>query len=229
MKLLSIDASGKTAACSVTENGELLAKRFCASGLTHSQTLLPMISEMLSEAKIDIEQIDELALTIGPGSFTGLRIGAATVMGLAGNRKCRCVSTLSAIAHNFTNENAIVIPALDARRSQVYTATFRCENGVVTRLEDDNAQSVEDTAKKIVKYAENNTVFIAGDGAYLFNDILNEVKNVVFAKDELLYPQGASIAKAAENIKPIEAKDIKLSYLRLSQAERELKEKQKND
>ncbi len=229
MKLLSIDASGKTAACSVTENGELLAKRFCASGLTHSQTLLPMISEMLSESNIDIENIDEFALTTGPGSFTGLRIGAATVMGLANDRKCRCVSTLLAIAHNFTEENAIVIPALDARRAQVYTAVFKCENGVVTRLEDDNAESVEKTVQKIAEYAKDNTVFIAGDGAYLFNDILATAQNIVFAKDEMLYPQGLSIAKAAQSAVPTEAKDIKLSYLRLSQAERELKEKQKND
>ena len=199
MKLLSIDASGKTAACSVTQNGELIAKRFCASGLTHSQTLLPMISDMLSEAKIDIDDIDEFALTIGPGSFTGLRIGAATVMGLANQRKCRCVSTLTAIAYNFADKNAIVIPALDARRSQVYTAVFKCENGVVTQLECDDAQSVENTFKKITEYANTNTVIIAGDGAYLFNDLLCETKNVVFAKDEQLYAQGASIAKAAQN------------------------------
>lgn len=229
MKLLSIDASGKTAACSVTQNGDLLAKRFCASGLTHSQTLLPMISDMLSEAKIDIEEIDELALTTGPGSFTGLRIGAATVMGLAGKRKCRCVSTLMAIAHNFIDENAVVIPALDARRSQVYTAVFRCENGTVTQLAEDSAQSVEKTAETVREYAKENTVFIAGDGAYLFSDILSTAQNVVFAKDELLYPQGQAIASAARCSAPIEAKDIKLSYLRLSQAERELKEKKRND
>ncbi len=229
MKLLSIDASGKTAACSVTDDSQLIAKRFCSSGLTHSQTLLPMISEMLNEAKIDIEDIEEFALTIGPGSFTGLRIGAATVMGLASGRMCRCVSTLSAIAHNFSDKNAVVIPALDARRAQVYTAVFKCENGCVTRLEQDTAQSVEKTVEKIKQYAKKNTVYIAGDGAYLFSDMLDGVLNVEFAKDELLYPQGSGIAKAAKNAEPTYTKDIKLSYLRLSQAERELKEKQKND
>lgn len=229
MKLLSIDASGKTAACSVTENGMLIAKRFCASGLTHSQTLLPMVCDMLSEAEIDIQNIDEFALTIGPGSFTGLRIGAATVMGLANGRKCRCVSTLTAIAYNFEKENAIVVPALDARRSQVYTAVFKCENGTVTRISDDTAQSVEKTAEVISEYAKERKVYIAGDGAYLFNDLLKTADNVIFAKEESLYPQGLSIAKAAEDAEAIEAKDIKLSYLRLSQAERELKEKQKND
>ncbi len=229
MKLLSIDASGKTAACAVTENGVLLSKSFTSSGLTHSHTLLPMINDMLSLAAIDIKDIDEFALTVGPGSFTGLRIGAATVMGLAGDRKCRCVPTLMAIAYNFTDKNAIIIPALDARRNQVYTAVFKCENGVVTRLEDDSAQSVDDVCEKIGSYCTKNTVYIAGDGAYLFKNAVSVFSNVLFADEKLLYPQGDAIALAAENIQPVAAQDIKLSYLRLSQAERELKEKQKND
>ena len=229
MKILSIDASGKTAACGVSEDGCIVTNRFCASGLTHSQTLLPMISEMLFEAKIDVDDIDELALTVGPGSFTGLRIGAATAMGLAGNRLCRCVSTLDAIAHNFCNENAVVIPALDARRNQVYTATFKCKKSCVTRLEDDCAKSVTDTLDTIKEYAKDNTVYIAGDGAYLFEDLICGIENVEIAKDKLLYPQAEGIEKASKNSEAIEAKNIKLSYLRLSQAERELKEKQKND
>ncbi len=229
MKLLSIDASGKTAACGVMQDKVLIAKRFVASGLTHSQTLLPMISEMLSDAKIDIDDIDEFALTVGPGSFTGLRIGAATVMGLAGERKCRCVSTLEAIAHNFDNKDVIVIPTLDARRNQVYTAVFKCGSGSVTRLEDDSAKAVDKTIETINNYRKENIVYIAGDGAYLFKDMINDMPNVEIAKDELLYPQGESIAKAAQNTAPLQAKDIKLCYLRLSQAERELKEKQKND
>ncbi len=229
MKLLSIDASGKTAACSVMQDEVLISKRFCASGLTHSQTLLPMICEMLSDAEIDIKDIDEFALTVGPGSFTGLRIGAATVMGLAGDRKCRCVSTLDAIAHNFGDKTTIVIPALDARRAQVYTAVFKCESGNVTRLEQDSAKSVEETLKIVKHYSKDNTVYIAGDGAYLFKELISGISNVEIAKDELLYPQGESIARAAQNTVPLKAKNIKLCYLRLSQAERELKEKQKND
>lgn len=229
MKILSIDASGKTAACGVTDNGCIVTKRFCASGLTHSQTLLPMISEMLSSENIDIKDIDEFALTVGPGSFTGLRIGAATVMGLAGNKLCRCVSTLDAIAHNFVDINAVIIPTLDARRNQVYTAIFKSENGTITRICDDCAQSIDDTLKVIKNYNTDNIVYIAGDGAYLFKDKITGMQNVKIAEGELLYPQGEAIAKAATNALPVQAKDIKLSYLRLSQAERELKEKQKND
>lgn len=227
MKLLSIDASGKTAACALTENGEIIAKSFTDSGLTHSQTLLPMIKSMLALAGVDISEVDEFALTVGPGSFTGLRIGAATVMGLAGDRPCRCVPTLSAIAYNLKDKNGIIIPALDARRNQVYTAVFKCEGGVITQLEDDCAISVEEVFDKISRYSTEYSVYIAGDGAYLFENAAAVYPSVEFADGNLLYPQGEGIANASVSIAPISARDIKLSYLRLSQAEREMKERNK--
>ena len=227
MKLLSIDASGKTAACAVTENGEVIAKSFTDSGLTHSQTLLPMVQSMLTLSGTDMAEIDELAVTVGPGSFTGLRIGAATVMGLAGQRPCRCVPTLTAIAYNFTDKNAIIIPALDARRNQVYTAVFRVNDGKVTRLTDDEALSVDEVFDRIREYSLSESVIIAGDGAYLFENAVSVLCNVFFAEDKLLYVQGESIAKASQEFSAVKAQDIKLNYLRLSQAERELKEKNK--
>ena len=227
MKLLSIDASGKTAACAVTEDGEVIAKSFTDSGLTHSQTLLPMIESMLSLSGTDIEDIDEFALTVGPGSFTGLRIGAATVMGLAGKRPCRSVPTLTAIAYNFTDKNAVIIPALDARRSQVYTAVFRANDGKVARLCEDEALSVDEVFDRIREYSQNEPVIIAGDGAYLFENAVSVLGNVSFAEDKLLFVQGEGIAKAAMEFGAVKAQDIKLNYLRLSQAERELKERTK--
>ncbi len=229
MKLLSIDASGKTAACAITENDVTLAKSFTNSGLTHSQTLLPMIDKTLEIASVDITEIDEFALTIGPGSFTGLRIGAATVMGLASDKPCKCVSTLTAIAYNFLDKNAIIIPTLDARRSQVYTAVFKCENGAITTLESDMAISVDKALEKADNYSKISTVYIAGDGAYLFENAIDNMQNVFIAENDRLFPQGDAIAKAAVNMPTVCAKDIKLCYLRLSQAERELKEKTKND
>lgn len=224
MKLLSIDASGKTAACAITQDDLVLAKSFTESTLTHSQTLLPMIDNTLVAAELDIGDIDAFALTVGPGSFTGLRIGAATIMGLANNKPCYPVSTLLAIAYNFKDTKTVVIPALDARRNQVYTAEFKTENGIVTRTSDDCAMSVQEVVDIIkTKYADQNIV-IAGDGAYLFADI-EFANNVTLAKGEMLYAQGDGIALAAKTCKSVKAMDIKLSYLRLSQAERELKEK----
>ncbi len=224
MKILSIDSSGKTAACSVTDGSTVLANAFSNSGLTHSQTLLPMIDNVLNTAGLKIDQIDAFALTVGPGSFTGLRIGAATVMGLAGNKPVYAVPTLLALAYNLQHENAIIIPALDARRKQVYTAVFEAKDSVITRIKEDCAVSVDEVYGWITEFRDK-TVYILGDGAYLFDG----VENISIPQDELLYPLGVSIAIAAREMESIAAKDINLSYLRLSQAERELKEKQKND
>ncbi len=226
MKLLSIDSSGKTAACAVTEDGTLIARNFTDSGLTHSQTLLPMVDSVLKLAGVDISDIDEFAVTVGPGSFTGLRIGASLVMGLAGNKPVRPVPTLEALAYNFCDEDCIIIPALDARRSQVYTAVFESKNGEIIRICEDSAMSVDDVITRISNYGDK-PVKILGDGAYLFENAASVFMNINFPEGKMLYVQGDAIAKAAMKKLSVSAKDIKLSYLRMSQAERELKEKQK--
>ena len=226
MKLLSIDSSGKSAACAVTEDGRLICEDLTNTGLTHSQTLLPMVDEMLKNAHIDISEIDEFAVTSGPGSFTGLRIGMALVMGLAGQKPCRAVPTLTALAYNLFDRDGIIIPAMDARRNQVYTAVFECKNGVITQLEKDCAISVEDVLKKLPDYSEKK-VWIIGDGAYLFEDAVKAFDNVTIPEEGYIYPRGYSIANAALHVEPKNAKELKLSYLRLSQAERELKERMK--
>ena len=222
MKLLSIDASGKTAACAVTEDGVILTQSFTDSGLTHSQTLLPIVDNVLKLAGVTMAEIDAVALTVGPGSFTGLRIGAALAMGLAGDRPVYPVPTLEALAYNLCDRDCIIIPTLDARRNQVYTAVFEAKNGQVTRLEEDLAKSVEEVQKTVLEY-DGREVYILGDGAYLFSDTYG----VSFPEGKELYPQGISIARAAKGKTPVHAKDIKLSYLRMSQAERELKERNK--
>lgn len=226
MKLLSVDSSGKSAACAVTEDGKLICDKFTNTGLTHSQTLLPMIEEMLNNAAIDISEIDEFAVTSGPGSFTGLRIGMALVMGLAGERPCRAVPTLTALAYNLSDRDGIIIPVMDARRNQVYTAVFECENGIITQIQPDSALAAEEVCRRLEKYCEKQ-VWIIGDGSYLFDDAVKTYQNAAFPESKYIYPLGYSIAKAAAGIEPQSAKELKLSYLRLSQAERELKEKMK--
>lgn len=226
MKILGFDASGKTAACAVCENDTVIAKSFTESTLTHSQTLLPLIDSTLTAADLDINDIDAFAFTAGPGSFTGLRIGAATVMGLAGDKPCYAVSTLEAIAYNFLSESAVVIPCLDARRNQVYTAAFRVCDNTVTRLTDDCAMAVNDVCELIAKEFANDKVIIAGDGCYLFEQ-QPLLQNVQIATGEQRFAQGQGIVNAALKTQPLCAEQIKLNYLRLSQAERELKEKQK--
>ncbi len=223
MKLLSIDASGKTTAVAISENNQIIAEEFLNSGLTHSQTLLPLVDKTLKKACIDIKDIDEFAVTSGPGSFTGLRIGMALVMGLCNSKPCRPVPSLKALAYNLINEDGIIVPVMDARRNQVYTSLYRCENQILTQLEPDMAISVDEVLERIEKY-KDLPIWILGDGAYLFEGKSPYIK---FPSEDLLYIKGSSITYASKDITAIDAKQLKITYLRLSQAERELKERTK--
>ena len=224
--MLSIDSSGKTAAVAVTEDGQLIAQSFTDSGLTHSQTLLPLADSVLRLANTDISDIDEFALTVGPGSFTGLRIGAALVMGLAGQRPCRPVSTLEALSYNLADDSCVILPVMDARRQQVYTAVFQSDGKSIKRLEADAALPMEAVLERARDYAKNNRVCILGDGAYLFERAA-DIPGVFFPQGKLMFTQGMGVARAAENAPAVKRSEIRLEYLRMSQAERELKEKQK--
>lgn len=223
MKLLSIDSSGKTASVAITENNKIIAEEFLNSGLTHSQTLLPLVDKALKNAGIAIEDIDEFAVTAGPGSFTGLRIGMALVMGLCNSKPCKAVPSLKALAYNLVGENGIIIPVMDARRNQVYTSLFRCENGKLTQLEQDSAISVDEVISRIENH-KDEPIWVLGDGAYLFE---GKHPRINFPEDDLLYIKGSSVAFAANDITATDATNLKITYLRLSQAERELKERTK--
>ena len=142
--LLSVDSSAVTASVALTDGERIIKNEFVKSGLTHSETLLPMIERVMQGHSFD--ELDALAVCAGPGSFTGVRIGVATVKGIAFTRNLPCipVSTLEAIAHNFTGESAVICAVMDARRMQFYNALFKAENGVITRLCEDRAISADD-------------------------------------------------------------------------------------
>ncbi|WP_297128001.1 tRNA (adenosine(37)-N6)-threonylcarbamoyltransferase complex dimerization subunit type 1 TsaB [uncultured Eubacterium sp.] len=217
--LLSMDSSAVTASVALTDGDEIIKSEFVNSGLTHSETLLPMITRVMDGHKYG--ELDGIAITAGPGSFTGVRIGVATVKGLAFNDNIPCfsVSTLEAIAYNFVDENAVVCAVMDARRMQFYNAVFKVENGSVERLCDDRAISIEDLRNDLKQY---DKVIIAGDGAKLcFQNI--ELENCILADDDRIYQNAVGVAKAAKNKKPISPKVLMPVYLRQSQAERELK------
>lgn len=216
--LLSIDSSAVTASVALTDNDKILKSEFVNSGLTHSETLLPMINGVMDG--VGYNELDAIAITVGPGSFTGVRIGVATVKGIAfaNDTPCYAVSTLEAIAHNF-DEDCVVCAVMDARRMQFYNALFKIKNGVVTRLTDDRAISIDDLRKELVKY---DNVIIAGDGAKLcFENIA--LDNCQIASDDKLYQNACSIHKIVVNKEKISPKALMPVYLRQSQAERELK------
>lgn len=221
--LLSMDSSAVTASVALTDGDEIIKSEFVNSGLTHSETLLPMITRVMEGRKYS--ELDGIAITAGPGSFTGVRIGVATVKGLAFNDDIPCysVSTLEAIAYNFVDKNAVVCAVMDARRMQFYNALFKVQNGKVERLCDDRAISIEDLRNELKQY---DKVIIAGDGAKLcFQNI--ELENCTLADEDRIYQNAVSVAKAAQNTNAISPKALMPVYLRQSQAERELKLKLK--
>ena len=217
--LLSIDASAVTASVALTDNDCVIKIEFVNAGLTHSETLLPMVKRVMEGHSFS--ELDAIAVTAGPGSFTGVRIGIATVKGIAFNDNIPCisVSTLEAIAHNFVDENCIVCAVMDARRMQFYNALFKVENGKVQRLCDDRAISIEDLRKEL---SALDNVVIAGDGARLCFDNIN-LDNVKIADDDKIYQNAVGVSLCSNGKPTVSAKELMPIYLRLSQAERELK------
>lgn len=221
--ILSIDSSAVSASVALTDNESVIKSEFINTGLTHSETLMPMIKRVADG--VDLSELDAIAVTVGPGSFTGVRIGVATVKGLAFTNSIPCigVSTLEAIAYNFSDKNCIVCAVMDARRMQFYNAVFSIKDGVVTRLCSDRAIDINDLREDISKY-EN--VIIAGDGAKLCYDNVS-LDNVMLADDGRIFQNAVSVAMCAKNKEKISHSALVPVYLRQSQAERELKLKLK--
>lgn len=226
MKILSIDSSAKSASAALTDGKHLISECFVNTALTHSRTLMPMIDNMLKQSDTDFSEIDAFCVSAGPGSFTGIRIGVAAIKGLAlsNNKPCAGVSTLEAMAYNFTDENCIVCSAMDARCSQVYNAIFRCENGVVSRLCEDRALPISELLKELESY--NETVYFAGDGAEIcFKAYENKPENIKLSSENRRFQRAYGVALAAnEHSKSFQDSALLAPvYLRLPQAERELK------
>lgn len=217
--LLSLDSSAVTASVALTDGDRVIKSEFVNSGLTHSETLLPMVKRVMGD--YEFSSLDAVAITAGPGSFTGVRIGVATVKGIAfaGNIPCYGVSTLEAIAYNFVDENCVVCAVMDARRMQFYNAIFKVENGIVSRITPDRAISIFDLREELKQY---DSVIIAGDGAALCSQNI-ALDNCKIAADDKIYQNALSVAKCVKNKKAIAPSALMPVYLRQSQAERELK------
>lgn len=225
MKILALDSTAIVSTVAITDNEKLLAEFTINNGNTHSETLLPMIEASLKVLKLTVDDIDLFACSAGPGSFTGVRIGAATIKGLAFDKSkpCAPVSSLDALAHNLPYADGIVCPVMNARRNQLYNAIFLCENGKLTRLCDDRLISVFDLEEELAQY-NGKKIYLCGDGY----DIAKNAFTRVIAEDTPLlhqYQSAYSVALCALEAASAEllTTDIELSpvYLRASQAERE--------
>lgn len=227
MNLLAIDTAGKTAAVAVMRDDTLLYEAASNTGLTHSQTLLPMVDTALKACGLTPPELDLYAVTNGPGSFTGLRIGLAAVKGLAfaANTPCAGVSTLAALAWGLAGTGT-VIGAQDARRGQVYWAAFDLETHA--RLTPDAAEPVT-ALENFAKTCKKPLLFV-GDGAALCYNTYKDLPGLLPCPQPLRVLRGAGVALAGRAMWQAGAcvppAALLPDYHRLSQAERERAERE---
>ncbi len=231
MNLLAVDTAGKSAAVAVLRDDTLLYEANCNNGLTHSETLLPMIDAALRASGLAVADLDVLGVTAGPGSFTGLRIGLSVVKGLALPRQTPCagVSTLAALTYGCVGEGTVV-GALDARRGQVYWAAFDLTTHA--RLTPDEAAPVA-SLEKFLRSCKKPVIFV-GDGASLCYNTYGQLPGILPCPAALRVLRGAGTALAAkalwESGQCVPPAALLPEYHRLSQAERERAEGgQKNE
>jgi len=222
--ILALESSAKAASAALCRDGTLIAQSWQQSGLTHSRTLLPMVRDLLRNTETDLNAVDMLAVAHGPGSFTGIRIGVSAVKGLCwgADKPAVGVSTLEAIAWSglFAPPGAIVCPAMDARRGELYNALFLWEDGAPRRLCPDRAIAADDLASELA--GRGRPVYVAGDGAELCIKALRTQKIEADLAPEPVRIQSAwGVAMAARGLSPGPASGLLPVYLRMSQAERE--------
>ena len=235
LNILAFDSTAKTASVALVRDGVCVADFFVNNGKTHSEILLPMAEDVLSRAHIPLSEIDLFAVTAGPGSFTGVRIGAATVKGLAFSleekENCVAVSTLEAIAERLFPLDGIYVPVMDARRGEVYSAIFRAKDGTLERLAPDRAISLSALGEELLTLYSGETVRLAGDGYDVAKAALAPLDlRLAQTPIGLRTQNAASAALCAERAyargEAVTPTKIAPIYLRLPQAERDRLNKQ---
>ncbi|MBO5005847.1 MAG: tRNA (adenosine(37)-N6)-threonylcarbamoyltransferase complex dimerization subunit type 1 TsaB [Clostridia bacterium] len=234
MKILALDSTAVSASVALCDGTTPIAVYTQKTGLTHSETLLPMAEAVLKNAKCSIDDVDMFAVSEGPGSFTGVRIGVSAIKGLAFGKNKICVgtSTLDALARNAAglSGNFLAVPVMDARRNQLYNAVFEYRDGVMTRLCEDRLLSAEELCRELCAYEK--PVYFFGDGYAIASKLEIPLKRTTPAL--LILQNAASVAASAlYKYELSEDKssftDLALSpkYLRASQAEREEERKER--
>lgn len=234
MKILAVDSSGLVASVAVVEDDVLLAEYTMNYKKTHSQTLLPMLNEIKEMIELDLNSIDYIAVAAGPGSFTGLRIGSATVkgMGLALNKDIVEVPTLEGLAYNLCGTDRFVCPLMDARRNQVYTGLYcfseKEQGWEMETLREQCAVDIRDVIETCNELGHE--VIFLGDGVPVYRKLIEESMTVPysFAPAHMNRQRAASVAALAlvyaRAGKIVTAAAHEPEYLRKSQAEREREE-----
>ena len=232
MLILAFETSAKAASAALHDGKTLLGEAYQNTGMTHSQTLMVMAEDLLKQCGKTAADVTAVAVAEGPGSFTGVRIGAAAAKGFAWGAQIPCygISTLEAMAETFGAWQGYVCPVMDARRAQVYNALFYVNRGILTRVAPDRAVSLAELGAELKKLSE--PVFLVGDGSNLcYNTLSEEVPNLVMPPEHRVHQRAVGVAIAAvrqaeQGLAP-DGGSLTPNYLRLSQAEREKLEKQR--
>lgn len=231
MKILAIDSSGLVASVAVVTDEDVIAEYTFNYKKTHSITLMPMVEEIIKKLELDLNVIDGIAVSAGPGSFTGLRIGASTGkgLGLALKKPMICIPSLDALAFNLFKTDSLICPIMDARRNQVYTGIYEFIGDEFITIKSQIAVEINEIADEINQL--NKSVIFLGDGVPVYKDILRELLKVPFYFAPVHVSKqraGAVGALGIEYMKKgivVSADEFEPIYLRASQAERELEEK----
>ena len=234
MIILSIDSSTPVAGIAVSDGMQLLGEITLNTKNTHSEKLMPLVKHLLDELALSVNDLDAIAVTQGPGSFTGLRIGMATAKGLAqgAGKKLIAVPTLDCLAQNLLHYPGIICPIMNAQKKQVYTAIYRSGRDKLERLSDYQAIAVEQLAAQLKELKED--VWFVGDGVVAFADMFQELLGDAcrFADGHNILPRAGALAMlAAERASEERFDDLyqaELIYIRKSEAEVQWEARQQN-
>ena len=226
MKILAFDGTAKAASVAVADGDRILAYNTIDNGLTQSELLLPMAEDMLRSLKLSFADIDLFATSVGPGSFTGVRIGVSLIKGLAFGRDIPCVevSSVEALAENLAGVEGYIIPTIDARRGQAYTATFLSNGCEIKRLNEDRVMPVTEIAQELKD--TDADVYIVGD-AYASAHRVFEREGVKVKNTPALLQKGSAVSIGRVAYRKFKAggavsdRELSPKYLRMPQAERE--------
>lgn len=245
MQVLAIDSSGLTATVAVVEDTQTVAEYTINYKKTHSQTLLPMIDEVVKMTELDLSTIDAIAVAGGPGSFTGLRIGSATAkgLGLALNKPLIHVPTVDGLAYNVYGCEDIICPIMDARRNQVYTGIYTFSKKAGTKegcnltepvfqvIKMQMAVSIDELVERLNRY--RRPVVFLGDGVPVYENVLAEKLTVPYSFAPAYMNRQRAAVVGTLGIKYYKAgkfetaEEHRPDYLRVSQAERERAQREK--
>ena len=223
MKILSIETSSKVCAVALMEDDELIKEELIEDENTHSVKLMPLVDKLLNETNTKISDVDLFACDVGPGSFTGIRIGISTIKAFLDvtGKTAVGITSLETLAYNIETDD-IVCSLVDAKNNNVYCGFYKKENGIYKQIEDlrfDNINNIIDLAK-----TKNKKIIFVGNGSIAYKDVIeSEMKNAEFISDDLrnkLNARNIALAAFKKKEEAVDSNNLKPLYLRKSSAER---------